>query len=412
MAHRSMPNADAAWLHMDRPTNRMVINSVMWSAETIDLEALRRVLRERLVDLYPELPPAGGRQGPARRRRVAGRPRLRPRPARPPHRAARAGRPDRARGARRRPRVDAARARQAAVGRLPRRRLRQRLGARPADPPLHRRRDRARARDALAHGRRPARRAAPDPGTGAPARNGPLLPVLGPLVKTGWACRAASCTRAPTCSCIRTAWRISPASRRRRARARQAPPVPDRSAVGDPWRSRRVERVSWGEPFHLGEVKAIAKARGATINDVLVSVVAGALGRYLADAGERPEEIHAMVPFNLRPLDKPLAPRARQPLRPRPARPAARDRRSRRAPAGGARADGRDQALAGGRDVLRHPRRDGRDAVAVEGGIIDFFSAKASLVLTNVPGPREPVYVAGARVDGVLVWAPCAGASR
>jgi hypothetical protein len=46
----------------------------------------------------------------------------------------------------------------------------------------------------------------------------------------------------------------------------------------------------------------------------------------------------------------------------------------------------------------------------VESRVIDFFSAKASLVLTNVPGPAEPVRVAGARVGGVLVWAPCAGA--
>jgi diacylglycerol O-acyltransferase / wax synthase len=42
--------------------------------------------------------------------------------------------------------------------------------------------------------------------------------------------------------------------------------------------------------------------------------------------------------------------------------------------------------------------------------VIDFFSAKASLVLTNVPGPRDRIQIAGAPVGGVLVWAPCAGA--
>ena len=30
-------------------------------------------------------------------------------------------------------------------------------------------------------------------------------------------------------------------------------------------------------------------------------------------------------------------------------------------------------------------------------------------MLTNVPGPREPVYMAGSPVRGVLVWAPCSG---
>jgi diacylglycerol O-acyltransferase len=38
----------------------------------------------------------------------------------------------------------------------------------------------------------------------------------------------------------------------------------------------------------------------------------------------------------------------------------------------------------------------------VESRVIDFFSAKASLVLTNVPGPVEPVRVAGARVGDEL----------
>lgn len=39
--------------------------------------------------------------------------------------------------------------------------------------------------------------------------------------------------------------------------------------------------------------------------------------------------------------------------------------------------------------------------------MIEFFSAKSSLVLTNVPGPT--VYLAGVRVGGVLAWAPYAG---
>jgi hypothetical protein len=46
---------------------------------------------------------------------------------------------------------------------------------------------------------------------------------------------------------------------------------------------------------------------------------------------------------------------------------------------------------------------------AVEAQLIDLFSSKATLVLTNVPGPRAPVYLVGAQLRGVLVWAPCAG---
>ena len=30
-------------------------------------------------------------------------------------------------------------------------------------------------------------------------------------------------------------------------------------------------------------------------------------------------------------------------------------------------------------------------------------------MLTNVPGPREPIYFAGTRIAGIVVWAPGAG---
>jgi hypothetical protein len=45
----------------------------------------------------------------------------------------------------------------------------------------------------------------------------------------------------------------------------------------------------------------------------------------------------------------------------------------------------------------------------VEARLIDYFTAKGSLVLTNVPGPSRPIRVAGAQLKGVLVWAPCSG---
>ena len=51
----------------------------------------------------------------------------------------------------------------------------------------------------------------------------------------------------------------------------------------------------------------------------------------------------------------------------------------------------------------------GRTPPAVEDRLIGFFTDKASMVVTNVPGPREPVSFAGTPVTGVLVWAPCSG---
>jgi diacylglycerol O-acyltransferase len=48
-----MSSADAAWLHMDRPTNLMVITSVLWFDEPVDWDRARDVLRARLADRFP-----------------------------------------------------------------------------------------------------------------------------------------------------------------------------------------------------------------------------------------------------------------------------------------------------------------------------------------------------------------------
>lgn len=45
----------------------------------------------------------------------------------------------------------------------------------------------------------------------------------------------------------------------------------------------------------------------------------------------------------------------------------------------------------------------------VERRIIDLFIAKGTAVMTNVPGPTEPVYLAGTPVRTVLFWAPTSG---
>src|ERR1035441_5792045 len=65
------------------------------------------------------------------------------------------------------------------------------------------------------------------------------------------------------------------------------------------------KRVAWGEPIALDQLKAIGKALGCSINDVLLASVSGAIGDWLRDQGDDPtgKEIRAMVPVNLRPLE-------------------------------------------------------------------------------------------------------------
>jgi hypothetical protein len=67
-----------------------------------------------------------------------------------------------------------------------------------------------------------------------------------------------------------------------------------------------AHRVAWSDPVDLWRVKRAGRAHAATVNDVLVAAVAGAVGGHLCEHGEDIETVHALVPFNLRPLDQPL----------------------------------------------------------------------------------------------------------
>lgn len=170
-----------------------------------------------------------------------------------------------------------------------------------------------------------------------------------------------------------------------------------------------AQRVAWTPPFSLPKIKATARATGTTINDVLVSALSGGLARFLAAHDEPIAQLHAMVPFNIRPADKPLPAELGNDF--------------------GLVILGLPLAADGPRDRLRqvHERMRaikesrqpavsyailvgmGRAPAPVEKFAIDLFSAKCTAVVTNVPGPRERVTVAGVPVRDVLVWAPCAG---
>lgn len=170
------------------------------------------------------------------------------------------------------------------------------------------------------------------------------------------------------------------------------------------------KHVAWSEPLPLPEVKAIGKAFNCSINDVLMASVAGAIHSYLVSKGDTvPEdcEMRAMVPVNLRkdgnrqklgnafgmvPLVLPV---------------------------------GIENPIA--RLLEVHRRMDdlkgsytallamailgvmGATPRQVQTEVLNYFAKKATVVMSNVPGPQAPLYVAGSKLDQVMFWVPQSG---
>ena len=184
-------------------------------------------------------------------------------------------------------------------------------------------------------------------------------------------------------------------------------PADAASAIkGDPGISRRV---AWSRPLSLSRIKRIAHRHDATVNDVLLAATSGALRHYLQERGSAVGEIQAMVPFNLRPLEEPLPRELGNKFGlvflPLPVGVSGSYRRlvevhKRMAEI----KNSRDGAVS--YELLS---LTGLTPEPLERRIVDVFSGKGTAVMTNVPGPPEPVYLAGTPIRTVLVWAPTSG---
>jgi diacylglycerol O-acyltransferase len=169
------------------------------------------------------------------------------------------------------------------------------------------------------------------------------------------------------------------------------------------------KRVAWTDPIPLPEVKAVGRVLGCSVNDLLLASVAGALRNYLAHKGDDTVgvELRAVVPVNLR------APGSERELG------------NQFGVVGVELPVGIENPLARLYEVRRRMeelKRSYEPPVTlalfaalgyapqlVQDQLFDLLLSRATAVMTNVPGPQHPLYLAGARIKQMMFWVPQSG---
>jgi WS/DGAT/MGAT family acyltransferase len=169
------------------------------------------------------------------------------------------------------------------------------------------------------------------------------------------------------------------------------------------------KRVAWAAPVPLDDVKAVGRTLGCSVNDVLLSCAAGALRRYLMSRGEPVAgvEVRAMVPVNLRgdgPIEK-LGNRF--------------GLVTLLLPVGTVNPLMRLQQVHDRMEALKTSYQPlvaygilglaGIAPHALQKQGLDMLANKATAVMTNVPGPQQPLYLAGRRIADLMFWVPQSG---
>jgi len=183
-------------------------------------------------------------------------------------------------------------------------------------------------------------------------------------------------------------------------------PDPDTTLNGE---LGEVKRAAWSEAVPLAEIQDIRSRLGGTVNDVLLTVTTGALRQYMQSRGDAVDQIsiRAAVPVDVRAAEtvQRLGNQVGAVFVTLPVSIA-------------------DPACRLGEIQRRmDERKDSQEAPVfsfllnalglapahVANTLIRTFSTRGSLVMTNVRGPRERLYLAGSPVDALLPWAPTTG---
>jgi WS/DGAT/MGAT family acyltransferase len=390
---RTMGGADAMWLHADRPNHLMVIDGIMWTKEPLDWARMRETVQERLVDLYPVF-----RQRPVEATRPWDLPSWEDDPDfslshHLHHATLRKPGGDKQLRAflqkrvsqpfdRNRPLWEAWVIDGYGEGSVLFSRLHHAMadGMALAEVMLS-------LTDPTPDGRDPG----PTPAARPRGRAGTLVETATGLLR--------STLSLPTVIPV-TAFKSLAVTRKLLLDVLPRTLLSHQPGVD--------KLLTWSHPQPLAEVKAIGRETGTTVNDVLIAALSGALTRYLESFDESVDHLTTMVPVNVRRPGEPL-PRylgnkfALVMLHLPTAEMSVRERL--------------DEVHRRMEHIKHSPEVFITSAVAegighlhaIDKPLVDFFAGKAIGVTTNVAGPREPRYLAGVEVTGILGWVPGSG---
>ena len=159
-----------------------------------------------------------------------------------------------------------------------------------------------------------------------------------------------------------------------------------------------------GVRMRLADFKLVKNTFGGTVNDVVLTVVSGALREFLHARGVRTEglERRALVPVSIRPkgaeaeLGNQIA-AMRGPLPVYIADPVARLRTVSQA------MDGlKESKQAVGAEVLASVQNFAPPTVMAQASRLNFSTRLFNLIVTNVPGPQFPLYILGREMQDIF----------
>jgi WS/DGAT/MGAT family acyltransferase len=167
--------------------------------------------------------------------------------------------------------------------------------------------------------------------------------------------------------------------------------------------------VAWSDTLAFEPVRAFAKANDVKINDVFLTALSGAFRKYLTetDGGLRKcQNLRVSIPVNLRTeSDGELGNRFGLVMLDLPIGVEDWCERLRLV-------SQRMEALKHSpeaRAVLASLAVAGRMPVAVEKRLVNYFGAKTATIVSNLPGPKDSLYIGGARLNRLVFWPPQSG---